>query len=172
MQDVTPPNLTALRSTPTAINTSSGPVTYTVTDLGTLPGYNESFARGINATGQVVGALRNSTGEFHAFIWDQTLGMQNIGTLGGNFREALAVNNNGNVVGASYMAVGGPQRAFLYSNGMMINLGDQSSGAEGINTLGEIVGYGQDAAFIWDSTSGFLFIGGTSASAINDLDKS
>lgn len=148
---------------------SAVPVRYIVTDLGTLPGYNASFARSINATGQVVGGLRSSTGEFRAFIWDQTYGMQDIGTLGGSFSEALAVNNNGEVVGASTVAVGGPQRAFLYSNGIMINLGDQSSGAEGINNSGEIVGYGQNGAFIWYSASGFRLIGGTSASAINDL---
>jgi len=41
--------------------------TYTVTDLGVLPGDEISEASGINATGQVVGTS-SSNGYYHAFL--------------------------------------------------------------------------------------------------------
>ncbi len=149
---------------------SAAPGHYVVTDLGLLPGFSESFASSINASGDVVGGLRTSTGEFRAFIWNQSEGMRDIGTLGGNFSEAVAINDHGTVVGASYDAVGA-QRAFLYVNGMMRALGSQASSAYGVNNLNQVVGTGQSGAFVWDSTFGFRFIGGILASGINDIEE-
>jgi uncharacterized membrane protein len=39
---------------------AGGAVMYTVTDLGTLPGFNSSIATGINNAGQVVGESSSS----------------------------------------------------------------------------------------------------------------
>ena len=38
-------------------------------------------------------------GESHAFIWTEELGMVDMGTLGGNFSFASAINNHGLVTG-------------------------------------------------------------------------
>ena len=59
-----------------------GPVQYTVTDLGTLPGGTQSCAYGINNSGQVVGSAETSGGADHAFLYSGG-SMQDLGTLGG-----------------------------------------------------------------------------------------
>lgn len=41
----------------------------TTIDLGTLPGGTDSYANGINAPGQVVGAGTNASGAYHALLW-------------------------------------------------------------------------------------------------------
>ncbi|HVT11492.1 MAG TPA: hypothetical protein VHE55_04435 [Fimbriimonadaceae bacterium] len=66
-----------------------------------------------------------------------------LGTLGGNSASALALNDHGDVVGSAYTAAGQPH-AFLYSGGVMHDLGtlpgDTISNATGINNLGQVVG--------------------------------
>lgn len=65
-----------------------------------------------------------------------------LGTLGGTYSAAAAINNNGEVVGDSYTSEG-ISHAFLYTNGAMTDLGTlggSQSGATDINDSGEIVG--------------------------------
>ncbi len=50
-------------------------LSYSVTDLGTLPGLPSSKALGINLSGQVVGECDANSGSDHAFLWDSTNGM-------------------------------------------------------------------------------------------------
>jgi uncharacterized membrane protein len=38
---------------------------------------------------------------FHAFVWDRATGITDLGTLGGNFSNAWAVNQNGQAVGGA-----------------------------------------------------------------------
>jgi probable HAF family extracellular repeat protein len=77
---------------------ASGGVQYTVTDLGTLGG-SESFATGINNSGQVVGYCYNSNNATNrAFLYSGG-SMQALGTLGGASSEAYGINSSGQVVG-------------------------------------------------------------------------
>ena len=74
-----------------------------VTDLGVLPNQLYSRANGINATGQVVGfsGLQRDSSESRAFMWSSQTGMIDIGTLGGGYAQANAINDGGYITGAS-----------------------------------------------------------------------
>jgi probable HAF family extracellular repeat protein len=78
----------------------------------------------------------------NAYGWSQMYHLTDLGTLGGGESHPTAINNLGQVVGYSDAQTGGP-RAFLYSNGVMINLGSPNGRptyAYGINDNGSIVG--------------------------------
>jgi probable HAF family extracellular repeat protein len=94
---------------------------YTLTDVGTLPGGSSSLARGINAAGSVSGTADTPGGEFHAFLFHDGL-MQDLGTLGGRTSLATAVNDAGQVIGQSERA-DGALHAFLWAGGRMADLG-------------------------------------------------
>jgi probable HAF family extracellular repeat protein len=112
--------------------------TTTPTDLGTLGGL-QSAANAINDAGQVVGFSFQGDGSLRAVLW-QNGTMVNLGS-GANFSYATAINNKGQIVGAST----GPfnARAYLWQNGTMTNLGTIGGGdsvAQDINDQGLIVG--------------------------------
>jgi probable HAF family extracellular repeat protein len=94
-----------------------------VTDLGNLGGTGGiagNHACAINNRGQVVGhsELTNNT-TFHGFVWTKASGMQDLGTLPGDYASlALGINDGGEVVGASLDANFNP-RAVLWVNGQM-----------------------------------------------------
>ena len=76
-----------------------------------------------------------------------------LGNLGGNIIAVSGLNNSGQVVGASYTSAGAEQ-AFLYSGGVMHDLGPTggASWAEGINNSGQVAGWystGSDFAFLY-----------------------
>jgi len=117
--------------------------------LGTLGGLTNSTSKGygINLSGDVVGSSSDANGIQHAFLYTRADGtMIDLGALGGagNTSQANAINNAGTIVGTSN------SRAFMYSNGQMVDLNamiDPSLGfslveATGINNLGQIVGWG------------------------------
>ncbi len=63
-----------------------------------------SLATAINNSNQVVGYATNDDGEVHAFIWQYTEGesvITDLGTLGGANSWAVAINDNGIVIGYS-----------------------------------------------------------------------
>lgn len=64
-----------------------------------------------------------------------------LGTLGGNSSAAYDINNFGQVVGASRSTIYVPDKAFLYSGGVMDALSNSESTAYGINDSGQAVGY-------------------------------
>jgi probable HAF family extracellular repeat protein len=93
--------------------------------------------------------------------------MVNLGTLGGDFSEALAVNSLGQVAGRSSTA-SGFYRAFLWTAGTGMQdlgtLGGDSSEARSINDQGQVVGLSTTAsgewhAFLWTPNEGMKDLG-------------
>ncbi|HEY2119930.1 MAG TPA: hypothetical protein VGH37_12145 [Candidatus Acidoferrum sp.] len=121
---------------------------YKIIDLGTLPGGTSSQAFAINDLGQVVGAVSVPEGT-HAFLWTDSGGMQDLGTLpgGGAYSYASGINLEGTIAGTSAFTqpFDGNTHAFVWtkSSGMQ-DLGTLGcpdiTGATGINFFSEVVG--------------------------------
>ena len=140
---------------------------------------NWETARGINASGQVVGFTGHwyDSSSFRAFIYPYPNGpMQYLVGLENITSNAYAINTSGQVVGRAYLT------AFLYNypGGPVQDLGTlggNESFATGINDRGQVVGTAQNAAGAWHA---FLYppggpmqdlgtLGGTSnADSINN----
>lgn len=128
-----------------------------IADLGTLKqGGNFSRANGINDVDQVVGSSSPTLdGEkSRAFIWSGSTGMVDIGTLGGDFADAYAINNSGFVTGNSqtrFNRQAEATHAFLaqpLSRGRVVRamqdlgtLGGNFSTGLSINGANHVVGY-------------------------------
>ena len=128
-----------------------------VADLGTLKDQMFSRATGMNAMRQVVGYSGNQrdSAESRAFIWTSMTGMIDIGTLGGPFAQALAINDPGFVTGTSQTnewVRSGATHAFTYQPLSITErntkkmrdlgtLGGDSSYGMAINASNHVVGY-------------------------------
>jgi probable HAF family extracellular repeat protein len=136
--------------------------------LGTLPGASVSDATAINNRGQITGAAGyepydpSTSGNEHAFLYENGV-MRDLGSLGGPNSRGYAINELGEIAGASNITAGDVelQHAFLYANGVMRDLGAPVAGtisqAHGINNLGQVVGwYSLDhgRAFIYHRLTG------------------
>ncbi|MFG0274577.1 MAG: hypothetical protein ACF8QF_05935 [Phycisphaerales bacterium] len=133
------------------------------TQILTFAGASDGFGNGnaVSANGIVVGAAVTADSGFntHAFRYDQSGAMLDLGTLGGAFSEALGVNDSGDVVGFSSRG-DGTDAGFLYRDGQMIDLGlfdgEFSGRAVAINNNGQIVGqdgggfFSNAIAWIWE----------------------
>ena len=93
----------------------------TLTNLGTLPtGGNViplSLATAINAHGLITGySSAGDRGYRHAFSYSQSVGMADLGTLGGSESFGSAINSSGQIVGKSDTISAG-QHGFLFNPG-------------------------------------------------------
>jgi probable HAF family extracellular repeat protein len=151
----------------------------------TAAGYQNVLANGVNNKGQVVGEMWGDSGDT-AFLWSNG-SITNVGILPGyRWSEAVAINNNSQIVGTSHQSSSPPDQAFLYSAGQMTGLGNVgcwgtcgpgtgSSFARGINDSGQIVGTvdsdAQSFLFSNGGMSAFKLSSGTvytAAEAINN----
>lgn len=127
-------------------------------DIGVLKGQVYSRANGINAMGQVVGfsGAQRDADESRAFLWSSQTGMIDIGTLGGAYAQAYAINDTGAITGASETQDMGPIKkthAFIYrqqaptspGNLQMQDLGVLGNGlfssGMAINNYNHVAGY-------------------------------
>lgn len=92
---------------------------YEAIDLGVLPGMTGSEATDINASGQVVGWSFGGSGA-GAFLWEDGI-LRDLGSLGGGWSFAHAINDGGQVVGLSRTA-DGRYHTFLWTDGIMLDL--------------------------------------------------
>ena len=118
--------------------------TYTITDLGALPGDDWTEGQGINATGQISGASGNFNEEGSGsvvFVYNNGA-LTNLGTLGGIWGIGNGINASSQVAGYSTNAEG-TYRAFISEGDTLVDIGDLGGGAAvgyGINDLGQVVG--------------------------------
>jgi probable HAF family extracellular repeat protein len=106
--------------------------------------YYGSIAQAVNSSGWVTVNPAASTS--HAFIYNHGA-VTDLGTLWSSVSFAEGINDNGEVVGMSYVAVDNPH-AFLYSEGRMSDLNTLAVPGSGltltygyaINAKGQIVG--------------------------------
>src|SRR5262245_56234276 len=131
-------------------------------DLGTIGG-SSGEALGIHNRGEVVGQT-NINGISHAFVYSGGV-MHDLGTLGGTlYSSAYAINDTGEVVGASEITGNTDYHAFLYNAGVMMDLGTLNLGpgpfndsvATAINKEDQVAGY----AFNSNTTHSFLYSNG------------
>ncbi len=141
----------------------------------------------------ILTTISTALGQSHAFLWDPTTGIRDLGTLGGD-SFATAVSDNGIVVG-SYIPTDGRiyYHGFIWTEATgMVDIGVPGGGdsttaevfCTGVNSAGNVVGYGRQVdgrqvAFFWSPTNGFTTLGdissrsdnGNTAYAINELDQ-
>ena len=148
-------------------------------NLGTLPGSDESEARGVSADGSVVvGSARNAAGQWRAFRWTAAGGMQNLGTLGGDHSWAAGISADGSVVVGEAENAAGQDRAFRWTaaRGMrsLGTLGGDWSEAYGVSSDGSVVvgwaenAEGQPHAFRWTAARGMDDLNLTYAHLLTD----
>ena len=134
----------------------------------TLPTYLSGYYQvtGINDAGQIVG-MTYSGGLPNAFLYSNGVFTSLSDPLGTNGTAAVAINNNGQIVGY-YLDSSNVQHGFVYSDGIYTTiddpLGTHGTVLTGINDLGEVVGYyldnsslGQIGGLISDFQSGIHY---------------
>lgn len=118
-------------------------------------------ANDVSAQGHVVGAADGV-----AFLWTEEGGVLELGTLGGPFSRAFAINDRGMVVGEAQTSEGN-YHAFLWTEatGMedLGTLGGDESHAYAVNADGQIAGKAStsfgDRAFVWTREAGMVDLG-------------
>jgi probable HAF family extracellular repeat protein len=126
-------------------------------DLGTLGTGNDARAAFINEKGQVAGWSYTTTSvpgacaadglalSTDAFIWDDENGMSDLGNFGGTCTLVTALSNGGSIIGFSTVTGDAYQRAYVWKNGTLNDLGGSlggnNTGASAQNDGGQVVGF-------------------------------
>ncbi|WP_084585333.1 PKD domain-containing protein [Paraburkholderia ginsengisoli] len=122
--------------------TFTGSSQYALKNLGLGLSAGTVQPQGTNAQGQVAGVSANLNGDPRAFFYNGT-SIQDIGTLGGKYAAAAAINSAGRVVGNAGIA-NGAMHAFSWTAGSgMVDLGSLGGGiayANAVNASGTVVG--------------------------------
>ena len=132
-----------------ATNTGASPVRHATLfgdgsriDLGTLTKQTYSRANSINGFNQVVGFSGPTldSPKSRAFFWSKSTGMIDLGTLGGAYAQAFAINDSGFITGNSQLRSNDSQagHAFLSPS----PLGAGAIGMRDLGTLGGPFSYG------------------------------
>lgn len=147
----------------------------TMNDLGTLGG-SQSFALGINTSGQVVGnSDQNGDALVRATLWTPTVPnggtgtLHDLGALNGGYSYAHAINDGGQVTGTSDNLANTATAAFLWTpttpngdTGAMVelpSLGGSFNVGKAINEQGQVTGISATTeddylnAFLWTPTT-------------------
>lgn len=122
---------------------------YTITDLGTLPGYTSSTATGLNNQGQVVGQASNANGSSASFLYSNGQ-LTQINPMGGS--AAQAINDSGQVVGYPITSINDSGQTVspfspVTSSGQVVSLLPEGVAPAGtlvpyaINNAGDMAGY-------------------------------
>jgi len=127
-------------------------------DLGDLGAPNSnSFAMAIRNDGMVAGDTRAINNDTHAVLFTAN-GVQDLGTLGGDYSTTRGMNSLGHVVGVS--AIGNGRTApFLYTpeSGMRAILPELNEPLS-INDQDWITGIGEDGGFVWTPQDGRVWL--------------
>src|SRR5258707_2030070 len=113
-------------------------------DLGTLKKQTYSRANSINGFNQVVGFSGPAldTPKSRAFFWSKSTGMVDLGTLGGAYAQAFAINDSGSITGNSQVAPSltgsGAVHAFLSPSPLRAG----PTGMRDLGTVGGSFSYG------------------------------
>jgi len=135
------------------------------------PANGNTVALGINDSGIIVGTSALLSGGRHATTWSTDGTVRDLGTLGGNSGVGFAINNLGQVVGASSLPDNSRSEPFLWTqSGGMQDLGGLGSGTDNaalaINHNTAIVGRScldslnhSCHAFLWTQAGGMQDLG-------------
>lgn len=128
-----------------------------VDDIGTPLGWVRSEAVGINDRGEVLIVATDDRKLTRSYLWSPSDGWLDIGTLGGDYTRATALNSHGQVIGISEI---GPERirVFYWSRETgIVNVGGQEAIA--LNEEGQVLGHSGSFSFLWSLEEGSVRIG-------------
>jgi probable HAF family extracellular repeat protein len=138
------------------------------TAAGGMVDLGPGIAVDVNDAGQVL--IVNGS----PFVWTQAGGFVPLGTLGGTFASALAMNERGEVTGTSQTPQGGSAAFYWSAATGMLAIGSLGGFTfpVGVTSSGEVVGHSNSAStgllhgFSWAATSGMRDLGNPGASFV------
>lgn len=139
--DATSPLPPAAAEAGASVSPNAAP-SFSIQDLGTLPGGTNSYGEAINAGGDVAGIGITSGGFQHAVLWIGTT-PTDLGVPFGTQSAAFGVNDSRSVVG--YTTDGVTKYGFIWQSGVFTLIagpsGPQTASARAVNNSNVVTGY-------------------------------